>query len=171
VPAPAARPLRDLADEARSPIDARWLRQLVERIADEVRAGGVSPTATPSQRRADLIAVDDAYEAWVIRWPAGGAIDLHDHGGSAGAFTVIEGTLTELRADRARRRAPWSRDVQTGASAVFGPHHVHDVVNAGDEPAVSVHVYAPPLVAMTFYEVAGDAVRPVRTEAVPPAGA
>jgi hypothetical protein len=48
---------------------------------------------------------------------------------------------------------------------------VHDVVNAGDEPAVSVHVYAPPLVAMTFYEVAGDAVRPVRTEAVPPAGA
>lgn len=29
---------------------------------------------------------------------------------------------------------------------------MHDVVNLGDEPALSIHVYAPRLVSMTFYD-------------------
>jgi hypothetical protein len=32
---------------------------------------------------------------------------------------------------------------------------VHDVVNAAERPAVSVHVYSPPLTAMSYYEVDG----------------
>ena len=37
-------------------------------------------------------------------------------------------------------------------SITFGADHVHDVVNLGDEPALSIHVYAPRLVSMTFYD-------------------
>ena len=38
---------------------------------------------------------------------------------------------------------------------------VHDVVNTSSAPATSIHVYAPPLSTMTFYD---DDLRPVRTE-------
>ena len=45
----------------------------------------------PTERRYQRILATPAYEAWVICWPVGGSLDLHDHGGSAGAFTVVSG--------------------------------------------------------------------------------
>jgi Cysteine dioxygenase type I len=48
----------------------------------------------PSGRRVDadvLAAIAAGHEAWVICWPSGGLLDLHDHGGSAGAFSVVSG--------------------------------------------------------------------------------
>ena len=50
----------------------------------------------PKDRRYQRLLSTPEYEAWVICWPAGTALDLHDHGGSAGAFTVIAGGLDEL---------------------------------------------------------------------------
>jgi hypothetical protein len=35
------------------------------------------------------------HEAWLLSWLPGQRTGLHDHGGSAGAFTVVTGTLTE----------------------------------------------------------------------------
>ncbi|HXQ44373.1 MAG TPA: hypothetical protein VN816_07020 [Acidimicrobiales bacterium] len=46
-------------------------------------------------RRWELLAASDAFEAWVIGWPPGGAIALHDHGQSAGAVVVAGGELVE----------------------------------------------------------------------------
>ena len=37
----------------------------------------------------------------------------------------------------------------------FGPHYVHQVTNAADEPAVSVHAYTPALVQMNTYSLLG----------------
>jgi len=37
----------------------------------------------------------DECEAWLLGWPVGGGIELHDHGSSSGALVVVEGTLLE----------------------------------------------------------------------------
>ena len=38
-----------------------------------------------------------------------------------------------------------------GAQRTFGTRHLHRVTNIGPDPAVSLHVYAPKLTAMTNY--------------------
>jgi hypothetical protein len=43
------------------------------------------------------------------------------------------------------------RSIVAGGGAAFGPHYVHDVVNAQTAPATSVHAYSPPMESMTFY--------------------
>jgi predicted metal-dependent enzyme (double-stranded beta helix superfamily) len=82
--------------------------------------------------------------------------DLHDHGGSAGAFLVISGALTErtLAAgpqSRSPRQSDSLFDAAHGRS--FGPHHIHEITNTGTEPAVSLHVYSPALREMTRYHI------------------
>jgi predicted metal-dependent enzyme (double-stranded beta helix superfamily) len=51
----------------------------------------------PSGRWYERIHLDDSHEVWVISWLPGQATGFHDHGGSAGAFTVVWGTLAERR--------------------------------------------------------------------------
>jgi predicted metal-dependent enzyme (double-stranded beta helix superfamily) len=104
--------------------------------------------------------LDDAQRsAWLITWPPDTGLDLHDHGEAAGALAVVAGTLDE----RYRRLvdpagAPLAhRRLDVGSISAFGPDHVHEVWNRSSEPAVSIHVYAPRLDGMTFYE---DAVTP-----------
>jgi hypothetical protein len=104
--------------------------------------------------------------AWLIRWPAGTSTGWHDHIGAdgrgvGGVFTVAAGELTE---------SWWSghsvvhRTLSRGALRSFGPDHVHNVAPArtlpvgsgggsGSEPAFSVHVYSPMLVAMRSYRI------------------
>jgi len=101
-----------------------------------------------------LVAADD-HEAWLLTWLPGQATDLHDHGGSAGAFTVLQGRLTEQTVDVRLT----GRGYGPGATRHFGPHHVHRMVNAGTVPAVSVHVYSPALTRMTRYELVDGVLR------------
>jgi len=120
----------------------------------------------PPARSWRTIAATDRFEAWVVAWPVGGSIELHDHGGSAGAIVVVSGTLVEtsVRPDDAQLDAS-TMSIHTGGQVVFGPGHVHDLVNHGPGPALSVHVYSPALHAMTYFEW-NDRQRlvPVRTE-------
>ena len=53
----------------------------------------------PAERRYERVLSTPAYDAWVISWPSGGALDLHDHGGSTGAFSVVAGQLDEATVD------------------------------------------------------------------------
>lgn len=103
---------------------------------------------------------DRLVDLWLISWLPAQGTQLHDHGGSAGAFTVLTGELAEAvhvagggRLVERRRRA--------GDSVGFGPHYVHDVRNLGEAPAVSVHAYSAPLTSMTFYDLdpAGQLIR------------
>lgn len=57
----------------------------------------------PSRRVWKLLAVSQAFEAWVIGWPPGGTIELHDHGGSSGAVVVAGGELVEIAVTEDRR--------------------------------------------------------------------
>ena len=105
-------------------------------------------TADYTRRYRQLLSTDQ-YDAWLIWWPPGTGLDLHDHGGSAGAFAVVAGTLHETVAAGA---ALSTHRLRAGETSRFGIDHVHAVRNDGDGPATSVHVYSPPLQSMDFYE-------------------
>lgn len=95
------------------------------------------------------------WEAWLLTWWPGQGTDLHDHGGSAGAFTVLSGELLEItpspvEADRTRTS---SRVLRAGQERAFGAPHIHQVTNIGDRAAASLHVYGPALSVMNRYEL------------------
>ncbi len=111
----------------------------------------------PAERQFQLLIATDVYDAWLVHWPVGTGLDLHDHGGSAGAFAVVAGDLDE---DVVRDGTTETTHVGPGASVVFGEGHVHAVMNRGGVGATSVHVYSPPLTSMGYYrhEVGGGLV-------------
>jgi predicted metal-dependent enzyme (double-stranded beta helix superfamily) len=92
----------------------------------------------------------DDVEVWLICWDIGQDTLLHDHGGSAGAFTVARGSLFE---DFGAVDRPGLRTRRHGAGDVvgFGVGYLHNLVNVSTEPTVSIHAYSPPLRAMNFY--------------------
>ncbi len=98
------------------------------------------------------------FDAWLIAWPSGGRVELHDHGNSTGAVSVISGALVEAVPwrDDTGRLSLVHHELRAGATLGFGARHVHDVTNESDGHALSLHVYSPALTSMTFYDVAGD---------------
>jgi predicted metal-dependent enzyme (double-stranded beta helix superfamily) len=133
-------------------MDLGRLTALTRRVAAEVRAGEHDVPIDPCRRWYRLLTSDDAADVWLIGWATGQSTELHDHGGSLGALTVVSGVLAE------RRWAPHrggivDRPLRAGRSQGFRLGHVHDVVNRSSMPAVSVHAYSPPLTVMSYYEV------------------
>ena len=115
----------------------------------------------PTRRVWNLMASSQDVEAWVIGWPPGGAIELHDHGESSGALVVVEGELIEMSVAEDERGdlAIASTVMPATASVNFGLGRVHGIVNKGPDPAISVHVYAPRLTGMTYYEFTDGILR------------
>ncbi|WP_432977953.1 cysteine dioxygenase [Dactylosporangium sp. CA-233914] len=109
-----------------------------------------APRFDPVRRWYGRLAVTDDHEIWLLTWLPGQGTDLHDHGGSAGAFTVVSGELVE---QTVRGGALVSSAFGPGEGHRFGPHYVHRIVNAGARPAVTVHAYGPALTAMTRYRL------------------
>lgn len=121
-----------------------------------------------AERWYEPLLADEHCEAWLLGWPAGEGIELHDHGDSSGALYVLEGTLRETFVGASGWTRPGNhlrhRLLGEGDVVEFGPEHIHDVVNGGERPALSIHVYSPRLRSMTFYENRpGRGLAPVRT--------
>ena len=148
---------RQRSGEGRDPSVAGDLMAIARRLASEPVVRDFSPD--PASRCWKLIVESRTFEAWVIGWPPGGAIDLHDHGDSAGAVVICRGSLLETRVVR-RDMHSFSletSDLKAGDGAQFDARCVHDIVNVTDTLAVSVHVYAPRLRSMTYYAF-GDGI-------------
>ncbi|GAA0707737.1 cysteine dioxygenase [Dactylosporangium roseum] len=109
-----------------------------------------APRFDPRERWYGRLATVGDHEVWLLTWLPGQGTDLHDHGGSAGAFTVVSGEIVE---QTVRGGELVGTGMPAGRGRRFGPHHVHRVVNAGIRPAVTVHVYGPALRAMTRYRL------------------
>lgn len=135
------------------------LDQLVERacrVAEEVRAERHSVHADPDERWHVRLHQDDDVDVWLISWTQEQGTQLHGHGGSSGAFTVVAGELEETVWDPGAREVDGATRLR-GDVVAFGPGYVHDVRNVLPTTAVSVHVYSPPLERMDFFDVEPDA--------------
>lgn len=189
VTAAAPRP-RTLSAPSSGPTRLRVpdLLYATDQAADDVLSGRcdhlLPEGGIPASRRwFTRIHGDEELDVWLISWVPGQPTELHDHGGSLGALTVISGSLNEYRWDgRALRR----RRLDAGDQAGFPLGWVHDVVWAPRpvttpvslpvagvasvgvapvQPTLSVHAYSPPLTAMSYYEVTDrKTLRRERTE-------
>lgn len=169
------------------------LLHATDQFADEVLRGEFNhllPKGGPptDARWFTRLHADEELDVWLISWVPGHTTELHDHGGSLGALTVLSGALHEFRWDGEQLRR---RRLDAGDQAAFPLGWVHDVVGAHDDagrfgplrrsaiyggaptiavtnpPAatLSVHAYSPPLTAMSYYEVTErDTLRRTRTE-------
>jgi mannose-6-phosphate isomerase-like protein (cupin superfamily) len=87
--------------------------------------------------------------------------ELHDHGRSTGAFTVVQGALEEVRA--VPSGALTATDLRPGRTQWVAAGVVHDVRNVAALPAVSIHAYSPPLTQMTHYRLTSRRLVPFET--------
>lgn len=91
-----------------------------------------------------LLFGDGDVDVWLIGWPPGVVADLHDHGDSEAAVTIVVGELTEdwlLPGGRLVRRV-----LVAGDQRSYPAGHTHRVGNDQRSGSVfSVHAYSPPL--------------------------
>ena len=141
------------------------LTTLVRRVAADTAAWQPRlrlPEGT--ERWWTLLFADEHADVWLQSWRPGHTTDLHDHGTSAAAFTVVRGLLDEIRVDD--RGRPTSLARRPGSVIWLAPGVVHDVRGGGAGPAVSIHGYAPPLTHMNYFAPDGrEGLRVVRTVA------
>jgi hypothetical protein len=120
----------------------------------------------PDERWYLQLSSNARFDIWLIGWHGHQGVDLHDHGGSGGAFTVVEGELLETSGQIDGASPLQETRLGVGSARSFGAGHVHWVVNPNVEVATSVHVYSPPLQTMDFFESATDlSFSRLRTEA------
>ena len=145
-----------------------------DRGADDVLTGRYDrllPSGGPprDERWFTRLYGDDEHDIWLISWVPDRSTEMHDHGGSLGALTVVSGALRETRWDGG---ALGRCRLAAGDQAAFPLGWVHDVVwapgpdaSAPVAPTLSVHAYSPPLTAMSYYEVTErNTLRRNRTE-------
>jgi mannose-6-phosphate isomerase-like protein (cupin superfamily) len=132
------------------PLDADQLVSTLERLADHTSQWRNIARFDPSGRWWQRLHGNDVADIWLLTWLTGQSTELHDHGGSSGAFLVVQGALTELRAT-SEPLAVRTTIVAPGSSVAIEPSTVHDVYNAGPAAAISLHAYSPPLTTMSYY--------------------
>jgi hypothetical protein len=156
------------------------LLHITDRTADDVLSGRYDQVVPESGVPRDdrwfaRLHGDDEVDVWLISWVPGHRTELHDHGGSLGALTLLSGSLDEFRWDGEKLRC---RRLQAGDQAAFPLGWVHDVlwaptgprdsvtsVSQTQVPSLSVHAYSPPLTVMSYYDVTDEQrLRRQRTE-------
>ena len=139
---------------------------LAARYAAAPEQWPVAPRFNPADRWYHRLTVADDHEVWLLTWLPGQGTELHDHGGSAGAFHVFGGTLTEdaVVETPGRPSRIASRELGEGAGRRFGARHIHRITNRGSRPAISIHVYGPALTTMTKYRVGSDGLQVLTVE-------
>lgn len=157
----------------RLPKKTRLRRNLVEiatRLSEQTEVWEPLVAYDPISRYYARLANEPDFEAWLLTWVPGQGTEWHDHGGSAGAFAVVRGELTERTASVSPLAPPAvepePRLLGEGSLRAFGTKHIHRVTNNGIEPAVSVHVYSPALVEMTTYAEDGPRLWEVSSQLI-----
>ena len=148
-------------------LDPAELAAVAGRLASFANRWSAMAAPHPDRRWYARLHREAAHDVWLLGWDQAQGIDLHDHGGSRGAFHVVEGTLVEAHTDLADPAPLRTLPVGTGEGRQLPATRVHQVWNPGPGQAVSVHVYSPPLSSMTFYDDRPAAfLVPLRTDAV-----
>lgn len=127
----------------------------LSRVAHELTTEGALAELSATEhtgvgRRWALLQRDDDMEAWIIAWPAGTGLGLHDHAGSGAGIHIVAGRLREryVGADGDLVVRWW----HGGSQYDLPGDHVHEVINVDSDEAISVHVYSPPVGDLRFRE-------------------
>jgi hypothetical protein len=109
-----------------------------------------------TQRVYEELISDDHVTAWLICWMDEHDTGFHDHDVSCGAVAVVSGAVRE---ERLAIEGPTRNGVyRAGGSFHFAASDIHRVSHAGADPAVTLHVYSPPLLRMGAYVIGDDGV-------------
>ncbi|MBF5045817.1 MULTISPECIES: cysteine dioxygenase family protein [Myxococcaceae] len=139
--APAGRQLRALAE---------WMRRAQPRwrvLSPFVRFDPQSYVRETLFRSPD-------WELVLLCWGPEHASRIHDHGGSSGVARVLWGEAQEQRFLRSGpgHAVPSARvSLQEGGVLVEASATVHQLRNVSREPALTLHLYSPPLAGMQQY--------------------
>ena len=138
----------------RRDLDAEALTALVEELAARPERWRDLVSHRPDARTYAQLHRDEHVGVWLICWMNDHDTGFHDHDLSAGALSVVRGSVREERL--VLGGPPASRTLAAGESLTFGASDIHRVSHAGSVPAVTLHAYSPPLWRMGAYEVSPD---------------
>ena len=116
-----------------------------------------------AERYSERLLLTSDHEVWLIHWEEGHDTGFHDHDRSGGHVMVVSGAVREDRL--VVGGPPSTRVVHAGESFSFEPADIHRVTHVEGEPAVTIHVYSPPLQRMGAYIVESDGT--LRRESLP----
>ena len=136
-------------------LDHAALLMLAHELAEQPSLWRRHVRHDPGQRVYVQLHRDQHLDAWLICWMDAQVTGLHDHDVSAGAVRVIDGRLAEDRVVLGQP-TPDTTIYAPGEAFSFDPSRIHEVRHAGGPPATSLHLDAPPLWRMGFYEVGAD---------------
>jgi hypothetical protein len=147
-------------------LGARQLADVVRRLAASPAEWLTRVRLNPVGRWYERIHLDDSHEIWVISWLPGQATGFHDHGGSAGAFAVVWGTLMERRITGGVTTGQvLAKPVGAGGGRGLGARDLPELrPGPAASVAVSVHAYSPPIPQMTRYELTPGGLTKLGTE-------
>jgi predicted metal-dependent enzyme (double-stranded beta helix superfamily) len=145
-----------------TPYDARQLAELLGALAFGPAQWSAIARFRRDGRWWRRLHHTDEVDIWLLTWLTGHSTDLHDHGGSAGAFAVVQGELTEVRVTP-DRHSTRTTIIAAGETSHIAPSTVHDVFNAGPAAAISLHAYSPPLTQQTFFSSGASGYAPSHT--------
>ena len=127
------------------------LQDFVVELADRPELWIDLVTHDANQRHYEELLNDDHLTAWLICWLDDHDTGFHDHDHSAGAVAVVSGRVREERL--VLDGPPRDRLFSAGEAFGFSPADIHRIHHAGSGPAVTLHVYSPPLLRMGAYFV------------------
>lgn len=137
-------------------LTARELESFVVELADRPELWIDLVKHDTSQRVYEELLSDEHLTAWLICWMDEHDTGFHDHDVSSGAVAVVSGAVRE---ERLTIEGPTRNAVfRAGGSFHFGACDIHRVSHAGSDPAVTLHVYSPPLLRMGAYVIGEDGV-------------
>jgi predicted metal-dependent enzyme (double-stranded beta helix superfamily) len=147
-------PLSSVARPRGRDLSGAELRAFVAELADRPELWIHLVIHDSTQRRYEELFRDDHLTAWLICWMHDHDTGFHDHDASAGAVAVVGGRVREERL--ALEGPPRDRVFTAGEAFHFSSADIHRIRHAGSDPAVTLHVYSPPLLRMGAYFVNDD---------------
>jgi predicted metal-dependent enzyme (double-stranded beta helix superfamily) len=132
------------------------LRSFVAELADRPELWIDRVSHDSAQRHYEELHRDADLMVWLICWMDDHDTGFHDHDVSAGAVAVIGGRVREERLTL--DGPPRDRLFAAGDVFHFSAADIHRVRHAGSDPAVTLHVYSPPLLSMGAYFLNEDGV-------------
>jgi len=144
-------------------LTAAELEEIAARMARQPDIWEPLVRVDAERRRFELVYEDERMDAWVLSWMPGQGTGFHDHYVSSVGIACVQGNVRE---DWLRFGAPEVESrLRPGDTRRGGPGYIHRVQHAAGEPAVTIHVYSPPLDEVGQYRV--DDAGVLRREAAP----